>query len=177
MPPPRSTALRAHPGLPSRGVVVLCDFGGTGTSITLADAARDFAPIGPTLRYDEFSGDLIDRAVLAHLLAEADLDPAHTSAVASLASFRDQCRGAKERLSHQTATGLSGPVAGSTVRLTRRELDALMREPIDGLLDAIDDQLRRAGVQPPSSRPSRPWAVEPVFLLSRNVFPSRCAVR
>ena len=56
------TALRAHPGLPSRGVVVLCDFGGTGTSITLADAARDFAPLGPTLRYDEFSGDLIDRA-------------------------------------------------------------------------------------------------------------------
>ena len=141
-------ALRAHPGLPARGVVVLCDFGATGTSITLADSARNFAPIGPTLRYDEFSGDLIDRAVLAHLLAEANLDPEHTSAVASLRSFRDQCRGAKERLSRETATGLAGPVPGATVRLTRRELDALLREPIDGLLAAVDDQLRRAGMRP-----------------------------
>jgi hypothetical protein len=141
-------ALRAHPGLPARGVVVLCDFGATGTSVTLADSARNFAPIGPTLRYEEFSGDLIDRAVLAHLLAEANLDPEHTSAVASLRSLRDQCRGAKERLSRETATGLAGPVPGATVRLTRRELDALMREPIDGLLAAVDDQLRRAGVRP-----------------------------
>jgi hypothetical protein len=28
------TALQAEPGLPTRGVVALCDFGGTGTSIT-----------------------------------------------------------------------------------------------------------------------------------------------
>jgi len=139
-------ALRAHPGLPSRGVVALCDFGATGTSVTLADAARDFAPIAPTLRYDEFSGDLIDRAVLAHLLADADVDPAHTSAVASLTTFRDHCRRAKERLSHETATGLPGPVPGSTVRLTRAELDTLLAEPVAGLLLAIDDQLRRAGV-------------------------------
>ncbi|WP_319455723.1 MULTISPECIES: Hsp70 family protein [unclassified Mycobacterium] len=140
-------ALRAHPGLPSRGVVALCDFGATGTSVTLADAARDFAPIAPTLRFDEFSGDLIDRAVLAHLLADADVDPANTSAVASLTTFRDHCRRAKERLSHETATGLPGPV-GSTVRLTRTELDGLLGVPVDGLLLAIDDQLRRAGVRP-----------------------------
>ena len=33
------TALRANPGLPTHGVIVLCDFGGSGTSITLANAA------------------------------------------------------------------------------------------------------------------------------------------
>ena len=33
------SALQAAPGLPPNGVVVLCDFGGSGTSITLADAA------------------------------------------------------------------------------------------------------------------------------------------
>ena len=36
------TALRANPGLPTHGVIALCDFGGSGTSITLANAARDF---------------------------------------------------------------------------------------------------------------------------------------
>ena len=44
------TALRANPGLPTRGVIVLCDFGGSGTSITLVNAARDFAPFGETVR-------------------------------------------------------------------------------------------------------------------------------
>ena len=38
------SALQAAPGLPSSGVVVLCDFGGSGTSVTLADAGSNFAP-------------------------------------------------------------------------------------------------------------------------------------
>jgi hypothetical protein len=150
------TALRANPGLPARGVVMLCDFGASGTNITLADAGRAFQPIGPTTRYDDFSGELVDRSVLTHLLddadadADADVDPARTSAVASLAGFREHCRAAKERLSYQTATGLPGPVPGSTVRITRAELEALLQEPLDGLFDAIDDTLRRAGVLPSS---------------------------
>src|SRR5690242_9160669 len=44
-------ALQAAPGLPSSGVVVLCDFGGSGTSVTLASIASaggDFDPIGQT---------------------------------------------------------------------------------------------------------------------------------
>ncbi|WP_319458331.1 Hsp70 family protein [Mycobacterium sp. RTGN4] len=142
------TALRANPGLPARGVVMLCDFGASGTNITLVDAGRAFQPIGPTTRYDDFSGELIDRYVLTHLLDDADVDPARTSAIASLTGFREHCRTAKERLSHQTATGLPGLVPGSTVRLTRTELEALLQGPLDGLLDAIDDTLRRAGVLP-----------------------------
>lgn len=142
------TALRARPGLPARGLVMLCDFGASGTSLTLADAANDFQPVGPTTRYDEFSGELVDRLVLAHLLSEHDVDATNTSAVASLAGFRDHCRAAKERLSQETATGLPGPVPGSTMRLTRTELDTLLEQPFGGLLDAIDDTLRRAGVPP-----------------------------
>ena len=34
------TALQADPGLPTRGVIALCDFGGSGTSITLVDAGH-----------------------------------------------------------------------------------------------------------------------------------------
>lgn len=64
------TALQANPGLPARGVVVLCDFGATGTSITLADAGDGFRVIGETVRYEDFSGDLIDQVVLRHVLAD-----------------------------------------------------------------------------------------------------------
>ena len=63
------TALRANPGLPTHGVIVLCDFGGSGASITLADAARDFSQFGETVRFADFSGDHIDQALLTHVVA------------------------------------------------------------------------------------------------------------
>ena len=37
-------AVRANPGIPARGTVAVCDFGGSGTSITLMDAAGDYQP-------------------------------------------------------------------------------------------------------------------------------------
>src|SRR5579875_2648840 len=53
------TALQSNPGLPTRGIIALCDFGGTGTSLTLVDAAG-YHPVAPTVRHTDFSGDLID---------------------------------------------------------------------------------------------------------------------
>ena len=144
------TALRAEPGLPSRGIVALCDFGATGTSITLADAAAHFRRVGQTVRYDEFSGDQIDQAIVKYVLADLDVDPSSTSAVVALTRFREQCRLAKERLSAQTATGLAGPLPGpqSTIRLTRAELEALIRDPLDGLIGALEDVLHRNDIHP-----------------------------
>src|SRR6202165_100895 len=142
------TALQAQPGLPARGVVALCDFGAPGTSITLADAAAGFRSVGHTVRYDDFSGDLIDQAVLRHVLADLEIDPSSTSAVVALTRVRDECRIAKERLSYETATGLRGPLPGSqyTVRLTRAELEALVRAPLDGVIAALDDTLQRNNI-------------------------------
>src|SRR5271163_359781 len=57
-------AARANPGIPARGVVAVCDFGGSGTSITLVDAAAEYQPLAPTFRHPEFSGDLIDQALM-----------------------------------------------------------------------------------------------------------------
>ena len=80
------TALQANPGIAAEGVVALLDFGGSGTSVTLANAAAGFEPIGETVRYPDFSGDLIDQALLAHVLDNlADkVDPGATTAVESL---------------------------------------------------------------------------------------------
>src|SRR5215211_2909289 len=118
------TALQAEPGLPSRGVIALCDFGGTGTSITLADAA-DFRPIAPAVRHTDFSGDLIDQALLKHVIADlssaGSVDVSGTSAIGSLNRLRAQCRGAKESLSGTTVTSLVADLPGSSsdIRLTR----------------------------------------------------------
>ena len=86
------TALRAQPGLPSRGIVALCDFGATGTTITLADAAAGFRAVGESVRFEEFCGEQIDQAILKQVIAYLDVDPSSTSAVVALTRFREECR-------------------------------------------------------------------------------------
>ena len=146
------TALRANPGLPARGVVAVCDFGGSATTITLVDLADDFRAIGASLRHPDFSGDLIDRALLTHVLAAAGVTPGTTgtSAIGALTQLRAECRAAKERLSARTVTAVPGGPAGlrCDIRLTRPELDELLREPMAGVVATVQDSLRRKGIAP-----------------------------
>ena len=143
------TALRSNPGLPSAGVIVLCDFGGSGTSITLVDAAEKDTPIGETVRVLDFSGDHIDQAILTKVVSgifeASDADPSGTAMVGSLTRLRDECRRAKERLSDETATAVFVDLPGleSTVRMTRMELDDLISGPMAAFLAALADTLER----------------------------------
>ena len=148
------TALRDDPGVPSRGMIALCDVGGTGTSITLADAANGFAPIGPTVRHPDFSGDLVDQALLTRVVGDlaafGSVDLSSTSAIGNLNRLRGQCRAAKERLSTSASASVTVDLPGrqSEVRITRAELDDAVREPLGGLLDAVQDTLQRSGIRP-----------------------------
>ncbi|SBS76322.1 ATPase BadF/BadG/BcrA/BcrD type [uncultured Mycobacterium sp.] len=145
------TALAANPGLPTRGVVALCDFGGSGTSVTLVDG---LTPIGPTLRHHDFSGDLIDQGLLAHVVAELSaggtFDVTGTSAIGSLTRLRAQCRAAKERLSTVTVTALPAelPNFRGDVRLTRTELDDAAGRALSEFVAVLQDTMERAGVRP-----------------------------
>src|SRR6478672_5623949 len=143
------TALRANPGLPTHGVIVLCDFGGSGTSITLVNAARDFSQFGETVRFPDFSGDHIDQALLTHVVAGlVDVDPSVTAVVGSLVRLRDECRRAKERLSAETATAVVADLPGhrADIRVTRTELEDLMQAPLAEFLAVLDVTLERYGV-------------------------------
>jgi hypothetical protein len=158
------TALAAKPGLPTRGVVALCDFGGSGTSVTLVDGSsgkqersdpgRCPGQIGPTLRHHDFSGDLIDQGLLAHVVAELSaggtFDVTGTSAIGSLTRLRAQCRAAKERLSTVTVTALPAelPNFRGEVRVTRTELNDAMGRALSEFVDVLQDTMERAGVRP-----------------------------
>jgi molecular chaperone DnaK (HSP70) len=139
-------------------VVVVCDFGGSGTSITLVDADARDGRIGDTFRLGDFSGDLIDQAILRKAVAElgdaGQTDPSGTAMVGSLTRLREGCRLAKHRLSGETATGIAVDLPGqrTSVRLTRTELENLLDEPLAGFLAALDDTLERNGV--PAARVS-----------------------
>lgn len=145
-------ALAHEPGLPTRGVVALCDFGGTGSSITLADAGNDLRQIGLTVRHAHLCGDLIDHALLTHVLVHlpADVDFSDTAALGSLTRLRAECRAAKERLSATTVTALIADVGGfsGTIRLTRAELEEHTRRPLAEFMAVAHEALARNGIRP-----------------------------
>jgi hypothetical protein len=147
------TALQNDPGVPTRGVIALCDFGGTGTNITLVDATNGFAPIGPSVRHTDLSGELIDQALLTHVIndlsAAGTIDLSGTSAIGPLARLRAQCRGAKERLSTTAVTSLVAELPGhsSEMRLTRNELDEVIRGPLADFVGVVQETVERNGIR------------------------------
>src|SRR5262249_54079269 len=110
-------AVRSNPGIPARGIIAVCDFGGSGTSITLVNAAGGDKPVAATRRHNDFSGDLVDQVLLAAVLADmpsrVSFGPSGTSAIGSLSRLRAGCRSAKEQLSLSTVATLSDEVPGS----------------------------------------------------------------
>lgn len=147
------TALQTNPGLPIRGVVAVCDFGAGGTSITLADATNGYQPIGATVRHTDFSGELIDQALLAHIVADlssaGSIDVSATSAIGSLTRLRAECRAAKQRLSASTATTLPAELPGfrGDIRLTRTELNEAINQPLDQFVHVLQDTLACNGIR------------------------------
>ena len=146
-------ALQANPGVPSRGIIAVCDFGGTGTTLTLVDAANGYQAIAPAVRHAEFSGDGIDQALLTHVVADlssaGSFDTSATSAIGSLTQLRGACRYAKERLSSTIATEVAADVPGyrGDIRLTRDELDDAIRQPLDGFIAFFQEVLQRNGIR------------------------------
>ncbi|WP_374025574.1 Hsp70 family protein [Mycobacterium sp. HNNTM2301] len=143
-------AARNNAGLPSRGTVAVCDFGGTGTGVTFMRADGDYQALAPTLRLHDFSGDLIDQALLSavvsNLPSTASFDPAGTVAIGSLSRLRTACRSAKEELSSNTVTTLTDGLTGE-IRVTREELDDAIRTPLDRFVAVLESALARNGIQ------------------------------
>jgi hypothetical protein len=147
------TALLSGPGLPPRGVIAVCDFGGTGTTVSLVDAANGYQPIGPAVRHTDFSGELIDQLLLRHVLADLSgvaVDASNTFALGSLNNLRAQCRIAKERLSAGTVTAMGADLPGfrGDIRLTRNELAEEIRGPLGEFMAVLQETLQRSRVYP-----------------------------
>jgi len=146
-------AMRANPGLPGRGTVAVCDFGGSGTTITLMDAAGDYQAVAPTVRHRDFSGDMIDQAlltaVMANMASTGPFDPFGTSAIGSLSRLRAACRSAKEQLSSSTVTTFTDDLTGvrGDIRLTKDELDEAIRESLNNFVALLDETLQRNGIR------------------------------
>ncbi|OBI92013.1 Hsp70 family protein [Mycobacterium sp. 1245805.9] len=135
--------LHAHPGFPA-GIIAVCDFGASGTSVTLINAGPTLAQLGPSVRYTDFSGDAIDQLILDYVRSggsdATSTDLASTTRIGAQARQLAECRRVKEQLSGAAA-------AGDGVRLTRAELEQLISQPLDGFVGTVEDTLQRNGIQ------------------------------
>ena len=138
---------------PRRGTVAVCDFGGSGTSITLMDAAGDYQPLAPTVRHHDFSGDLIDQALLTAVMANmpstGSFDPSGTvgDRLAEPAADRLPKRQGAALVEHgdhadRRAAGMRGEI-----RLTRNELDDAIRASLNNFVAVLDKRLARNGIR------------------------------
>lgn len=145
-------AVRTSPGIPPRGTVAVCDFGGSGTNITLMHADGDYRALAPTVRHRDFSGDLIDQALLGVAIANMPTTgafPTGTAAIGSLSRLRSACRVAKEQLSSSAVATLTDGLTGTRgeLRLTRHELDDAIRPSLGGVIAALEEALTRNGIR------------------------------
>jgi hypothetical protein len=139
-------AVSAKPGFPMNGVVVLCDFGASGTSISLILPGSKFQQIGQSVRHAGFSGNEIDQLIANHLQAKArnartvSLNEALRSGMPVLPA-RD-CRRVKEQLSTADVTSI-GMGIGADVRLSRRDFEKLISQPLDRVITSVEETLQR----------------------------------
>jgi actin-like ATPase involved in cell morphogenesis len=141
---------RVEPG----EVVAVYDFGGGTLDIALVQRNdAGFQIVGQPEGMDRFGGIDIDAAIVAFVDqqldgAVSDLDHDDAAAMAAVARLRDDCRAAKEALSGDTDTSVPVSLPGlqTNVRLTRAELEQIIRPRLVETIEALERAVRSAGL-------------------------------
>ncbi len=135
-------------------VIAVYDLGGgTFDAAVVRDTADGFELIGTPEGMERLGGIDFDQAVLAHvdtalggLVAAADSSDAQV--LAGQARLRDDCRRAKEALSNDTdaTIAVSLPGVQTEVRLTRDELEQMVRPRVAETVKALQRTIASAGI-------------------------------
>ncbi len=129
--------------------------GGTFDAAVLRKTATGFQLLGQPEGIERLGGIDFDAAVFSHVgralggkLAELDEDD--RAAIAAVSRLREECVRAKEALSADTDTSIPVllPNLSTEIRLTRAELEAMVRPALHDTIEALKRALRSAGVTP-----------------------------
>lgn len=137
-------------------VVAVYDLGGgTFDAAVLRKTTTGFEILGQPEGIERLGGIDFDAAVFAHVGralggALSELDEDDPAVVAAVARLRDECVAAKEALSSDTDTAIPVllPALTTEVRLTREELEEMVRPPLHDTIAALGRALDSAGVEP-----------------------------
>jgi Tol biopolymer transport system component/actin-like ATPase involved in cell morphogenesis len=129
--------------------------GGTFDAAVLRNVAGHFTLLGMPEGIEHLGGVDFDEAVFQHVLRSAAIDlrtlnPDDPEQVFALDRLRRDCVVAKEALSTDTEAVVSVPLGSTrtTVRLTRADLEEMLRPPLDETIGAMRRVLRSAEVEP-----------------------------
>ncbi len=143
---------RLEPG----GTIAVYDLGGgTFDATVLRRTADGFAVLGVPTGIEQLGGVDVDDAVLGHVVralgAQLEpLDPDDPAVALGLTRLRADCTVAKEALSYdsEVAVPVALPGLHTAVRLTRAELEDLVRPVLLQTVEALRRALRSAEVEP-----------------------------
>jgi actin-like ATPase involved in cell morphogenesis len=144
--------------VPPGSVVAVYDLGGgTFDAAVVRKTADGVELLGTPEGIERLGGVDFDEAVFSHVIASLGgavdaLDPDDPSVTAALVRLRAECIEAKEALSADTEVAIQVLVPGvpsSEVRLTRAELEAMIRPPLGDSITAMRRALRSADVSAP----------------------------
>jgi actin-like ATPase involved in cell morphogenesis len=133
-------------------VVAVYDLGGgTFDAAVLRKTSDGFEILGQAEGVERLGGVDFDAAVLSHVtrfLGLTELDADDPAVMSALARLRLECVAAKEALSSDADVSIPVflPTIQTEVRLTRAELEAMIRPTLAHTIDALRRALRGAGV-------------------------------
>jgi molecular chaperone DnaK len=136
-------------------VIAVYDLGGGTFDAAVLRKENDggFTMLGTPEGIEHLGGIDVDAAVFAHVTAALgdayeELDPDDPAALAAVARLRLDCTQAKEALSQDTETTVPVllPTIQTEVRVTRAELEAMIRPPLSETVTALERAIRSAGL-------------------------------
>jgi len=153
-PEAAATAYASHERVAPGSVIAVYDLGGgTFDAAILRKQPNGFELLGQPEGIERLGGVDIDHAVFAHVAASLGgaveaVDPDDAAAVAAVGRLRRECVEAKEALSADTEVTIpvTLPSLATEVRLTRHELEAMVRPTLGETVVALRRALRSAGV-------------------------------
>ncbi|GIE29882.1 hypothetical protein Ait01nite_029270 [Actinoplanes italicus] len=139
---------------PGEAVAVYDLGGGTFDAAVLRKTPDGFELIGKPEGIERLGGIDFDAAIYAHVArsldgALDDLDEDDPAVTAAVARLREDCVQAKEALSADTDVTIPVllPELSTEVRLTRSELEAMVRPVLHGPIEALRRAIRSAGIE------------------------------
>ncbi len=129
--------------------------GGTFDAAVLRKTPTGFEILGQPEGIERLGGIDVDAAVFGHVSRAlggklAELDEDDPVAIAAVARLKEECVQAKEALSSDTDVAIAVllPNISTEVRLTRAELEAMVRPALRSTVEALKRAIRSAGVTP-----------------------------
>lgn len=129
--------------------------GGTFDAAVLRRTVEGFTILGQPEGIERLGGIDFDAAVFNHVRTTLgtkldDLDDDDPAVISAVARLREECVQAKEALSADTDTAIPVllPSVTTEVRLTRGELESMIRPALHGSIEALQRAVRSAGLTP-----------------------------